>query len=192
MFNGQKHKINKSFLFKLLFVVPFALPTNYLNISHVAKAGLEFQWDADSSFRKLKWYQTDSERISRSTTYFFLRPSDRKSGLLKIDMKFPKKLFSNLKKERVNLCRVRIGGFDTTTRCLENIPADYELNKEEGKISLNIYPLSPIPSSRDSYAVVVKSFNPKRSGLYQVHSYGQLAGALPVSSYLGSWTIVID
>ena len=33
--------------------------------------------------------------------------------------------------------------------------------------------------------------NPKRSGLYQFHSYGQPKG-LSVSSYLGSWTIVID
>ena len=192
MFNGLKHKITKSLLIKLLFVVPFALPLNYLNINSGARAGLEFQWDADSSFRKLKWYQTDSERISRSTTYFFLRPSDRKSGLLKIDIKFPKRFLSNLKKERVNLCRVKIGGFDSTTRCLENIPADFEVTKDEGKTSLTIYPLRPIPSSKDSYAVVTKAFNPKRSGLYQVHSYVQSAGAIPISSYLGSWTIVID
>ena len=33
--------------------------------------------------------------------------------------------------------------------------------------------------------------NPKRSGLYQFHSYGQPKGE-SFSNYLGSWTIVID
>ena len=107
-------------------------------------------------------------------------------------MKFPKKFKTNLKKEKINLCKVHIGGFDSRTKCLENIPADFELSKDQGITTLNIYPYSPIPASRDSYAVVVKSFNPARSGLYQVHSYGQSAGKIAVSSYIGSWTIVID
>ena len=192
MFKGQKQKIRKSLLIKLLFVVSLVTPFNNINLFRGAYAGLEFQWDNNSNFRRLKWYQLDNERIARNTTYFFLRPSDRKSGILKIDMKFPKKYLSNLKKEKVNLCKVQIGGFSDLTKCVENIPADYEINKVEGKINLTIYPYSPIPASKDSYAVVVKAFNPMRSGLYQVHSYGQSAGAIPVSSYLGSWTIGID
>jgi len=36
-----------------------------------------------------------------------------------------------------------------------------------------------------------KVINPKKSGLYQFHSYGQPKGE-SFSSYLGSWTIVID
>ena len=57
--------------------------------------------------------------------------------------------------------------------------------------SINIYPYSPIPSNKDSYAVVLKVINPTKSGLYQFHSYGQPKGE-SVSSYLGSWTIVIN
>jgi len=41
------------------------------------------------------------------------------------------------------------------------------------------------------HPVLKKVINPKRSGLYQFHSYGQPKGE-SVSSYLGSWTIVID
>jgi len=58
--------------------------------------------------------------------------------------------------------------------------------------SLNIYPYSPIPSNKENYAIVLKKvINPKRTGLYQFHSYGQSKGK-SVLSYLGSWTIVID
>ena len=41
------------------------------------------------------------------------------------------------------------------------------------------------------FRVVLKVFNPKRTGLYQFHSYGQPKGK-SFTSYLGSWTIVID
>ena len=76
--------------------------------------------------------------------------------------------------------------------CQENIPSDIDINtNESGLRSLDIYPYKPIPSSKESYAIVLKVFNPRKSGLYQFHSYGQPKGK-SVSSYLGSWTIVID
>ena len=75
---------------------------------------------------------------------------------------------------------------------LRRYPADIEINTDEASLrSLNIYPYSPILSSKESYAIVLKVFNPKKSGLYQFHSYGQPKGT-SVSSYLGSWTIGID
>ena len=187
-----KLKISKSLFIKSLSVLSFALPLSHFNTLNEVKAGIEFQWDSGTGFKKLKWYQTDSEKMARNTTYLFLRPSDRKSGLLKIDLKFPKKFKTNLKKEKISLCRVNIGGWESSTKCLENIPAEFELNKEKEITTLNIYPFSPLPSNKENYAVVVKAFNPPRSGLYQVHSYGQSSGAVPVSRYLGSWTIVID
>ena len=97
---------------------------------------------------------------------------------------------SKLKENKISLCQVKIGGFETRTKCLEKIPADIVIN--EDKTSLDIFPYSPIPSTKDSYAIVFKVFNPRRSGLYQFHSYGQYIGVNPVSSYLGSSTIVID
>jgi len=175
------------------FILPTILvSTPFFNKIQEAKAGLEFQWDQDSSFRRLKWYQKENKRKFRNTIYFFLRSSDRGSDLLKINLAIPKTFKSTLKNEKISFCKVRIGGFESRTKCLEDIPADIEINTDEsGLRSLDIYPYSPIPSSKESYAIVLKVFNPKKSGLYQFHSYGQPKGASS-SNYLGSWTIVID
>ena len=181
--------------FKILrfFLVPTILfTTPFFNKILDAKAGLEFQWDQDSGFRRLKWFQKEDQRRFRNTIYFFLRPSDRKNDLLKINLAIPKTFKSKLNQEKISFCKVLIGGFENRTKCLEDIPADIEINTDESSLrSINIYPYSPIPSNKESYAVVLKVLNPKKSGLYQFHSYGQPKGR-SVSSYLGSWTIVID
>ena len=182
--------------FKILrfFLIPTILvSTPFFNKLQDAKAGLEFQWDQDSGYRRLKWFQKENRRKFRNTIYFFLRPSDRRTDLLKINLAIPKSFKTTLDKEKISLCKVKIGGFDSRTKCLEDLPADIEINTDESSLrSLNIYPYSPIPSDKESYAIVLKKvINPKRSGLYQFHSYGQSKGK-SVSSYLGSWTIVID
>ena len=182
--------------FKILrfFLIPTILiSTPFLNKLQDAKAGLEFQWDQDSGYRRLKWFQKENKRKFRNTIYFFLRPSDRRTDLLKINLAIPKSFKTTLDKEKISICKVKIGGFDSRTKCLEDLSADIEINTDESSLrSLNIYPYSPIPSDKESYAIVLKKIiNPKRSGLYQFHSYGQSKGK-SVSSYLGSWTIVID
>jgi len=181
--------------FKILrfFLVPTILfTTPFFNKIQDAKAGLEFQWDQDSGFRRLKWFQKENKRRFRNTIYFFLRPSDRKNDLLKINLAIPKTFKSKLNQEKISFCKVLIGGFENRTKCLQDIPADIEIDTDESSLrSINIYPYSPIPSNKESYAVVLKVLNPKKSGLYQFHSYGQSKGR-SVSSYLGSWTIVID
>ena len=121
-----------------------------------------------------------------------MRPSDRRTDLLKINLAIPKKFKSTLNNEKISFCKVRIGGFESRTKCIEDIPADLEIKTEEsGLRSIDIYPYRPIPSNKDSYAIALKIFNPKKSGLYQFHSYGQPKGK-SFSNYLGSWTIVID
>jgi len=174
------------------FIIPTILTlTPFYNFQDV-KAGLEFQWNQDDNYRRLKWFQKENKRRFRNTIYFFLRPSDRRTDLLKINLAIPKTFKSDLKKEKISFCKVRIGGFETRTKCLEDIPSDIEINTDEsGLRSLDIYPYSPIPTNKDSYAIALKVFNPKKSGLYQFHSYGQPKGK-SFSSYLGSWTIVID
>ena len=175
------------------FIIPTILvSTPFYNIQDV-KAGLEFQWNQDSVYRRLKWFQKENKRRFRNTIYFFLRPSDRRTDLLKINLAIPKSFKTTLDKEKISFCKVKIGGFDSRTKCLEDLPADIEINTDESSLrSLNIYPYSPIPSDKESYAIVLKKvINPKRTGLYQFHSYGQSKGK-SVSSYLGSWTIVID
>ena len=190
-------KITKKAILNLkilrFFIIPIILfSTPFFNNFKDAKAGLEFQWDQDSSYRRLKWFQKENEKKFRNTIYLFFRPSDRRSDLLKINLAIPKTFKSTLKNEKISFCNVRIGGFENRTKCLEDIPADIEITTDEsGLRSVDIYPYSPIPSNKDNYAIVLKVFNPKKSGLYQFHSYGQPKGK-SFSSYLGSWTIVID
>ncbi len=193
--NTKKFALNfkiSRFLIISAFLVSTPLLTNIQNV----KAGFEFQWDQNSGHRRLKWFQKENKARFRNTIYFFFRPSDRNADLLKINLAIPKTFKSTLKKEKIIFCKVKIGGFDDRTRCLENIPADIEINTNESSLrSIDIYPYSPIPSYKDnkeSYAIVFKKiFNPKKSGLYQFHSFGQPKGKT-VSRYLGSWTIVID
>ena len=186
-------KLTLNFKILRFFILPTILvSTPFFNNIQDAKAGLEFQWDQNSGFRQLKWFQKENKMRLRNTIYFFLRPFDRRTDLLKINLAIPKTFKSTLKNEKISFCKVKIGGFDSRTKCLEDIPADIEINTDEsGLRSLDIYPYSPIPSNKDSYAIVLKIFNPKKSGLFQFHSFGQPTGK-SFSSYLGSWTILID
>ena len=190
-----KIKKKRSFNLKILrfFIIPTILVSTpfFYNIQD-SKAGLEFQWDQNSSFRRLKWFQKETKKKFRNTIYFFLRRSDRRNDLLKINLAIPNTFKSTIKNEKISFCKVRIGGFENRTKCLEDIQADIDINTDEsGLRSLDIYPYSPIPTNKENYAIVLKVFNPKKSGLYQFHSYGQPKGK-SFSSYLGSWTIVID
>ena len=187
-------KLSLNFKILKFFLIPTILVSHpFFNKLQDAKAGIEFQWDQDSGLRRLKWFQKENRSKFRNTIYFFLRPSDRRTDLLKINLAIPKTFKVNLDNDKISLCKVKIGGFEGRTKCLEDIPSDIEINTDESSSrSLNVYPYSPIPSNKESYAIVLKKFiNPKRSGLYQFHSYGQPKGE-SVSSYLGSWTIVID
>ena len=191
-FNIQKkiHSNLKIIRFFIISPILFSLPIIYF--SGDAKAGLEFQWNQNTGYKRLKWFQKESNTNFRNTIYFFFRPSDRDTSLLKIDLAIPKTFKTKIKKKNISFCKVKIGGFESRTKCLEDIPVDIEIKNEESSLKrINIYPLSPIPSNKDSYALVLKATNPKRKGLYQFHSYGQPIGKTS-SSYLGSWTIVLD
>ena len=191
IFKLQK-KINLNLKILRFFFVPlflFSLPTIYFNGN--AQAGFEFQWDQSSGYKRLKWFQKQSKINFRNTIFFFLRPGDRNTDLLKIDLTIPETFKTKIKNKKITLCRVKIGGFNSRTKCLEDIPADIEIQNEESFKRINIYPFSPIQSNKDSFAIVLKATNPKRKGLYQFHSFGQSIGNTS-SSYLGSWTIVID
>ena len=191
MLKTKKFDLNFKFL-KFLLVPAILVSIPFFNNIQEANAGMEFQWDQDSRLRRLKWFQKENRKRFKNTIYFFLRPSDRNADLLKINLAIPKAFKSTLKKEKISFCKVRIGGFDSRTKCLETIPADIEINTDESSLrSIDIYPYSPIPNNKESYAIVLKLYNPKRSGLFQFHTYGQPKGKT-VSSYLGSSTIVID
>ena len=189
--NEKKIALNFKIL-RFLLVPTILVSIPFFNNIQEAKAGMEFQWDQNTGYRRLKWFQKEDRKRFKNTIYFFLRPSDRNAELLKINLAIPKTFKSTLKKEKISFCKVRIGGFDKRTKCLESIPADIEINTDESSLrSINIYPYSPIPNNKESYAIVLKVFNPNKSGLYQFHLYGQPQGTT-VSPYLGSSTTVID
>ena len=193
MLKNKKKLALNSKIFKFFLIPVIFVSTPFVNNIQDAKAGIEFQWDEDSGFRKLKWFQKENKRRFRNKIYFFLRPYDRKTELLKVNIAIPKTFKVSVKEDNISLCKVRIGGFENRTKCLEDIPADIEISTDQSSSlkSINIYPYSAIPTNKESYAVVLKVNNPKRSGLYQFHSYGQPKGK-SILSYLGSWTIVID
>ena len=189
--NTKKLPLNFKILRSLLIPTILISTPFFSNIKEV-KAGLEFQWDQNSGIRRLKWYQKENKRNFRNKIYFFLRPIDRNTELLRVNLAIPKTFKAKLNDEKIRFCNVKIGGFDSRTKCLEDIPADIEINtKESGLRSIDIYPYKPIPTNKKSYAVVLKVNNPRRTGLYQFHLYGQPKGNTGLN-YLGSSTIVID
>jgi len=175
-------------LLKVLLFLPLLASLLPFEINP-AKA-LEFQWDQSSGYKSLKWYQTTAIKNSRNKLFLFFRPSDRKTGLLSINLKIPKRYNTKLKQKNISLCRAKIGGYTARSKCIKEIPSDIVLDKETQR--LEIYPITPLPSDKDTYAVVLKINNPQKSGLYQFHSFGKSSGPIPVSSYIGSWTVTID
>ena len=76
--NTKKSALNFKILRFLLIpaiLVSTPLLTNIQNV----KAGLEFQWDQNSGYRQLKWFQKENKARFRNTIYFFFRPQDRLS-----------------------------------------------------------------------------------------------------------------
>ena len=146
--NTKKFALNFKIL-RFLIIPAFLVSTPFLTNRQIVKAGMEFQWDQNSGHRKLKWFQKENKPRFRNTIYFFFRPQDRKADLLKINLAIPKTFKSTLKEEKIRFCKVRIGGFNSRTRCLEDIPADIEINtKESGLRSIDIYPYKPIPTNK--------------------------------------------
>ena len=83
MIKTNKLALNFKFL-RFLLIPTILFSTPFFNNIQDAKAGLEFQWDQDSNYRRLKWFQKENKRGFRNTIYFFFRPSDRRTDLLKI------------------------------------------------------------------------------------------------------------
>ena len=178
---------NKKLLKAILFLplLPSLLPFEINPLK-----ALEYQWDKDSGFKSLRWYQTTAEQNFRNKLFLFLKPNNRKTGLLSISLKIPEKYNKKLKQKNISFCKAKIGAYTSRSKCIEKIPSDIVINKETRR--LEIYPITPVPSDKNTYAIVFKINNPQRSGLYQFHSFGKSSGPIPVSSYLGSWTVVID
>ena len=98
----KKLTLNLKILRFLIFPI-ILFSTSFIDNIQDAKAGLEFQWDQDSGYRRLKWFQRDNRKRARNKIFFFLRPSDRRADLLKINMTIPKTFKSTLKEKNIKL-----------------------------------------------------------------------------------------
>tara|TARA_B100000965_G_scaffold383368_1_gene382525 strand:+ start:1162 stop:1755 length:594 start_codon:yes stop_codon:yes gene_type:complete len=151
----------------------------------------EYQWDPEPGYRRLKYFQSASEPLERATYYFFLRGKERKDNIIKLTLKLPDYFKAKIKPEKLSLCKVIVGGFTERTRCLENFPALIEVN--ENQTSIEVFPERPIPRNKDNYAVVMKIFNPRKAGMFQIQalSQSQQPGEVPISTYLGTWNVQV-
>ena len=152
----------------------------------------EHQWDPEPGYRKLKYFQSSNEALDRSTYYFFLRGKERKDNIIKLTLKVPDYFEAKIKSKKLSLCKVKVGGFSERTRCLENVPSLIEINNNQ--TSIDIFPERPIPKNKDSYAVVMKIFNPRKAGMFQIQalSQSQQPGEVPISTYLGTWNVSVQ
>ena len=167
--------------------------TSILAPSSSASPGFfEIQWDPEPGYRRLRYYQSSSESLDRATYYFFLRGKERKENIIKLTLKVPEYFEAKIKPERLSLCKVRVGGYSGRTSCLENVPSVIEVNEKQ--TAIEIFPKKPIPLNKDSYAVVMKIFNPRKAGMFQFQAIAQSQqpGEIPISTYLGTWNISVQ
>ena len=169
----------------------FGTGTSILAPQSSASPGFfEYQWDPEPGYKRLKYYQSSSERNDRSTYYFFLRGKERKEDIEKLTIAVPDYFEAKIKTKKLNLCKVKVGGYTGRTRCLENIPSLITVNDKKNIIE--VLPEKPIPYNKDNYAVVMKIFNPRKRGMFQFRALSQNTGEIPISTYLGTWNIDVQ
>ena len=118
-----------------------------------------------------------------------LREKDRKTAILKLTVTVPDYFDSKLKPHRMRICRTSVGSMMSRSKCLEEIPAVIEVNKDQTEIV--VFPDTPLPSDGD-YSLHIKLFNPRGNRMYQFNALVQAPGDVPMSGYRGSWLIDVD
>jgi len=169
----------------------FGLEASILTPKSSASPGFfEYQWDPEPGYKRLKYYQSSSDRLDRATYYLFLRGKERKDAIIKLSLKVPDYFDAKIKPKNLSLCKVKVGGYTQRTKCIDTLPALIEVNNKQ--TSIEIFPEKPIPSGPDNYAVVMKIFNPRKRGMFQFQALAQSPGDIPISTYLGTWNIDIQ
>ena len=171
----------------------FLIGTGGFNLAPKTSASpgfFEYQWNPEEGYKKLRYYQSSSERGDRATYYFFLRGRDRKKDSIKFTVAVPDYFKAKIKRKNLSFCKVHFGGYTSRTRCLENISSRIEINDKQ--TSIEIFPEKPIPLNKDNYAVVMKIFNPLKRGMFQFRALSQQANDIPISTYLGTWNIQVQ
>ncbi len=191
MFKKQSLSIIKKVLFVGSSAFLFGTGASIMAPKTSASPGFfEYQWNPEPGYKKLKYYQSSSERLERSTYYFFLKGKERKEEIIKLTLKVPDYFEAKIKKEKLSLCKVKVGGYTGRTRCLENIPSQIKINDKQ--TSIEFFPEKAIPLNKENYAVVMKIFNPRKRGMFQIKAISEKTGDIPISTYLGTWNVDIQ
>ena len=193
MFKKQSLSTIKKVFFIGFSAFLFGTEASILTPETLASPGfLEHQWDPEAGYKRLRYYQSSSEKLDRATYYFFLRGKEREENIIKLTLKVPDYFDAKIKSKKLSLCKVKIGGFKGKTSCIENVPSIIKINKNQ--TSIEIFPESPIPRNKDNYAVVMKIFNPRKEGMFQFQalSQSQQSEQIPISTYLGTWNITVQ
>ena len=190
MFKKQSFPIIKNFIIGFSALLAGAGECNFAPKSLASPGFFEFQWNRDPDYKQLQFYQSASEKLERATYYLFLRGKERKEDISRLAIKVPDYFDAKIKPKKLSLCRVKIGGYTSRTRCLETIPALIEVNNKQ--TVLQVVPEKPIPLDKDNYAVVMKIFNPRKRGMFQFQAFSQPVGEMDISTYLGTWNIDVQ
>ena len=191
MFKKQSLPIIKKVFF--IGFSTFLFGTGAFNLAPKSSASpgfFEYQWNPEPGYKKLQYYQSSSNRNERATYYFFLRGKQRKEDIIKLSLRVPDYFEAKIKAEKLTLCKVKVGGYTSRTRCLEKVPSLIEVNDKQTLIKIT--PEKPIPLNKDNYAVVMKIFNPRKRGMFQFQALSEQAGDIPISTYLGTWNIDVQ
>ncbi|MEC8732185.1 MAG: DUF2808 domain-containing protein, partial [Cyanobacteriota bacterium] len=114
---------------------------------------MEFRWDTDRDYRKLYYWQSSEIENDRADWFLTLREKDRKTAILKLTITVPDYFDSKLKPHRMRICRTSVGSMMSRSKCLEEIPAVIEVNKDQTEIV--VFPDTPLPSDGD-YSLHIK------------------------------------
>ncbi len=157
--------------------------------AHATPSLLEFRWETSKNYRKLYYYQSSSRKRAKARYFLVLRPKDRNTAILKLTITVPDHFHSSIKPRKLSLCKMQLGGMLSKTKCLERIPAVFEVS--ENQKTIDVYPNKPV-SIDGSVAVEMRIFNPPKKGMFQFNALIQAPGDVPMSGYVGSWNIDID
>ena len=68
MINKSRGILKNSKILCFILFTSFLIPIPSFNTNE-AKAGLEFQWDANPNYKKLKWFQTNGDKRARNKLF---------------------------------------------------------------------------------------------------------------------------
>ena len=191
MFKNQSLPIIKKVIF--LGCSALMLSTGAFNLAPKSSASpgfFEYQWFPEEGYKKLRYLQSSSERLDRATYYLFLRGKERKADISKLTIRVPEYFEAKIKPKKLSFCKVNVGSYSSKTRCLKDVPSKITINANQ--TSIDISPERPIPLNKDSYAVVMKIFNPRKRGMFQFQAFSQNVGEIDISTYLGTWNIDVQ